>query len=116
MAAIVPAVRSDNPASGLFFSPLFKLNVAAWIQADFLDPTGRSVKLSLRKLFQSRPTRALFGCPDQPSQRIGAKRPPPDCSFRPKADVRLACLLKKSGCLAVQFGKSTEVCPQARIT
>jgi hypothetical protein len=84
-------VRSDNPASDLFFSPIFKLNVAAFIslhhflrkqewtshtqlrlefqnvtdahqrvrdrngrmpnrfQPDYLDPIGRTVKLTLRK-------------------------------------------------------------------
>ena len=86
-------VRSDNPASDLSFSPIFKLNMHAFIsvhhflrkqewtrhtqlrvevnnatdarqrvrdgygrvpnrfQPDYLDPIGRTVKLTLRKLF-----------------------------------------------------------------
>jgi iron complex outermembrane receptor protein len=86
-------VRSDNPASDLSFSPIFKLNVHAFIsvhhflkdqewtrrtqlrvevsnatdarqrvrdangrvpnrlQPDYIDPVGRTVKLTLRKLF-----------------------------------------------------------------
>ena len=86
-------VRSDNPASDLFFSGIFKLNLGAYIsvhhflpkqdwtrhvqlkldvenvgdahqhvhdgngrtpnrfQPDYLDPLGRTVKLTLRKLF-----------------------------------------------------------------
>jgi outer membrane receptor protein involved in Fe transport len=86
-------VRTDNPASDLYFSGIFKLNVSAFIsvhhflpnwkwtshtqlklavenvtdahqdvhdrngrtpnrfQPDFLDPVGRTVKLTLRKLF-----------------------------------------------------------------